>query len=372
MAFGNDLVNDRKAGRIGRRQFNKLAAALGVGVVTVPAVLRPARAAGEITYFGWSGYDDPNFHKGYTAKYGGSPNFAFWGSEDEAFNKLMAGYEVDVVAPCTYEVPQWVGGGIVQPVDESRLKHLPDMFASVVDIPGTRIDGKRYFVPMDWGNSTIVYRTDLIDPEYVKENSWKVLFDERYKGRVATFDDNVNVEIAGLLLGYDNIFSLTDEQLVEARKLLQKQREVLRFYWTDVTQIDQALASGELIAAYAWNESYTRLKAQGVSVGFMVPKEGIFTWCCGLMVHSTAKNIDAVYDFINDMTSPETGAYEIENWGYGHANKKSFALVAEEKLKELNLSTPEALLNAGIFFQPLDPAIETKYIQLLEEVKGGV
>jgi spermidine/putrescine-binding protein len=372
MTTGNDLGHAYRSGRIGRRQFNKLAAALGVGVVTLPGILRPARAAGEITYFGWAGYDDPNMHGDYIEKYGGSPDFAFWGSEDEAFSKLMAGYEPDVVAPCTYEIPRWVAGGIVQPADESRLVHLADFFPSIVDIAGTRIDGKRYFVPDDWGNSTIVYRTDMIDPEYIQENSWNVLFDDRYKGRVATFDDNVNVEIAALLLGYENIFSLTDEQLVEVRKLLRRQRDVLRFYWTDVTQIDQALASGELVAAYAWNETYVRLRDQGVPVGFMVPKEGIFTWCCGLMIHAKTQNLDACYDLINAMTAPESGAYEIENWGYGHANMKAFELVAPEKLAELNLSTPEALLDAGIFFQPLAPDIQTKYTQMLEEVKGGV
>jgi spermidine/putrescine-binding protein len=372
MSHGKDLAHAFKTGAISRREFHRLAGALGVGLMTVPMTARPARAAGEITYFGWAGYDDPSFHKNYTDKHGGSPNYMFWGSEDEAFQKLMAGFNADVVAPCTYEVPRWVDGGIVQPVDESRLTNLADMFPSVTGIEGTKINGQRYFVPMDWGNSTIVYRTDLIDPEYVQDNSWNVLFDERYKGRVATFDDNVNVEIAALLLGYDNIFSLTDEQLVEVRKKLMQQREVLRFYWTDVTQIDQALASGELVAAYAWNESYVRLKGQGVPVGFMVPKEGIFTWCCGLMIHAKTENIDASYDLINAMTTPETGAYEIENWGYGHANQKAFELVSAEKLQELNLSTPEALLNAGIFFQPLAPDIQVKYTKILEEVKGGV
>ncbi len=33
------------------------------------------------------------------------------------------------------------------------------------------------------------------------------------------------------------------------------------------------MASGEIVAAYAWNESYVKLKQQGVPVGFMVPKE---------------------------------------------------------------------------------------------------
>ena len=84
MSIGKELVHARNAGRLSRRRFGQLAAALGVGVVTMPVLQRPARAAGEITYFGWSGYEDPNFHKGYIDKYGGSPNFSFWGSEDEA------------------------------------------------------------------------------------------------------------------------------------------------------------------------------------------------------------------------------------------------------------------------------------------------
>ena len=373
MTIGNDIAHARASGRLSRRQFQKLAAAFGVGLVTVPGIARPARAAGgDVTYFGWAGYDDANFHKGYDEKYGAAPGYSFWGSEDEAFQKLMAGYQPDMMAPCTYEMKRWLAGGLLKPFDESRLTHLKDMFPAVIGIDGTVVDGKRWYVPMDWGNSTVIYRTDLVDPEYVKENSWKILFDDRYKGRLATFDDTVNVEISALLLGYDNIFSLSDEQLGEVRKLMRKQRENLRFYWTDKTQIEQALASGELVAAYGWNETYVGLRNQGVPIGFMVPKEGIFTWCCGLVMHAKTEREEAVYDLINAMTAPETGAYEIQTWGYGHANKKAFDLVSPEKLKDLNLSTPEALLNSGIFFLPLEPDIKAKYTQLLEEVKGGV
>ena len=372
MSIGGELVHARNAGRLTRRQFGKIAGALGVGMITVPGIARPARADDELTYFGWAGYDDPKFRESYTLKHGTPPNFSFWGSEDEAFQKLMVGYEPDMMAPCTYEINRWRAGGLLKPIDESRLVHLKDMFPAVTGIGGTVVDGKRWYVPMDWGNSTVIYRTDLVDPEYIKENSWKILFDDRYKGRLATFDDTINVSIAGLLLGYDNIFSLTDAQLGEARKLLRKQRENLRFYWTDKTQIEQALASGELVAAYGWNETYVGLRDQGVNIGFMVPKEGIFTWCCGLVMHAKTQKDDAVYDLINAMTAPETGAYEIATWGYGHANKKAFEMVSADVLKAKNLSTPEALLNSGIFLLPLEPDIKTKYTQLLEEVKGGV
>ena len=114
---------------------------------------------------------------------------------------------------------------------------------------------------------------------------------------------------------------------MEVKKLLQKQRENLRFFWNEATSMEQSMASGEIVAAYSWNESYVKLKQQGVPVGFMVPKEGIFTWCCGLTLNSQIKNEDMAYDLINGMTSPETGAYEIATWGYGHSNKKAFDIV---------------------------------------------
>ena len=102
-----------------------------------------------------------------------------------------------------------------------------------------------------------------------------------------------------------------------------------------------------------------------------MPKEGIFTWVCGLVMHPENKNEEACYDLINAFSSPEAGAYEISNWGFGHANTKAFDLVAPERLAELGLSTPDELIDAGIFFKALDPAIEEKYIRLFEEVKAG-
>jgi spermidine/putrescine-binding protein len=371
----DDLARAYRSGRISRRQLNLALAGTGLAAVTVPLGPRPAKAAGEIMYFGWSGYENPAFHADYVAKYGGSPESSFWGSEDEAFQKLRQGFTPDVMNPCTYELIKWREGGVIAALDEARLTNLADVFPSLVTIEGSLHEGKRYFMPMDWGNSTVIYRTDLVDPAYVAENSWKVMYDERYAGRLAFYDSaGAVVEIAALVMGYskDEIFNLTEEQLVEVRKTMEKQRDLLRFYWSDVTEIDQALAAGEIVAAYGWNESYVRMKKEGLPIGMMVPKEGIFTWCCGLVMHPQTKNAEASYDLINAMTTPETGQYEIENWGYGHSNRKAFDLVAPEKLDELGFSTPEALLSNGIFFRALDGKVEENYIRLFEDVKAGV
>ena len=368
------LKDQLAAGKMTRRDFKKALAAVGVGMVTIPVARRMAHAADKPLYFGWAGYDDPAFMAAYVEKYGDVPEYTFWGSEDEAFQKMRAGgFTPDVMAPCTYELFKWHDGGLLAELDPSRLTYIADMFPSLDQIEGSIIDGKRYFMPMDWGNSTIIYRRDLVGPEWSDENvSWKIFYTDQFANRLGFYDSaGAVVEISALVLGYENIFDLTDEQLVEVRKMAEVQRDNMRMYWSDQTEAVQALASGELVASYGWNDAYVTLKGEGYDVGLGVPKEGIFTWCCGLVMHTETQFVDEAYDIINAFTSPESGAYEIENWGYGHANMKAFDLVPPEKLQELGLSTPEDLLGNGIFFQALAPEVEEKYIRLFEEVKAG-
>ena len=261
----NKLLDGIAEGTLTRRELNKALTALGIGMVTLPVLSKTARAAREVMYFGWAGYENTSFHPSYIEKYGGSPDATFWATEDEAFQKMrMGGFVPDVMHPCTYEIIKWQDAGMLQPLDTSRLEHLPDMFRSLDDIEGSVIDGKRYFMPMDWGNSTVIYRTDLVDPEDAGDNlSWDILYEEKYKNRIAFYDSSgAVVEIAGLLLGYDNIFSLTDEQLVEVRKVVEKQRDNLRFYWGDQSEIEQALASGELVAGHSHSMTRTRASTQ--------------------------------------------------------------------------------------------------------------
>jgi spermidine/putrescine-binding protein len=368
-----DLVARYRDGSLSRRDFNKAAAAFGVSMMTVPVGRNALAADDKPMYFGWAGYDDPNFIQPYIDAHG-APNYTFWGSEDEAFQKMRTGgFQPDVMAPCTYELVKWKDAGLLASLDPSRLEYVNDMFPSLENIEGSIIDGERYFMPMDWGNSTIIYRRDLVGEAWSDENvSWKIFYTDEFKNRLGFYDSaGAIVEISALVLGYDNIFTLTDEQLVEVRKAVEVQRDNMRMYWADQTSAVQALASGELVASYGWNDAYVTLKSQGYDVGLGVPKEGIFTWCCGLVMHAETEYVDEAYDMINAFSSPEAGAYEISNWGYGHSNMKAFDLVADDVLAELGLSTPEALLGSGIFFQALAPEIEEKYIRLWDEVAAG-
>jgi spermidine/putrescine transport system substrate-binding protein len=362
-----------KISNMSRRELLQAMAAVGVTVVTMPLAGRGARAAGEISGHTWAGYDLPELMGGYLEKYGGPPEFSYIASDNESFEKIRAGFAPDFIHPGNYMIQRYHDAGLIQPIDTSRLSNWSTIAPGIADIDGAVIGGTRYFVPAEFGNSSLVYRTDMVDEEYLKENSWGIVYDDRYANRLAWYDTSAaTVAIAALMKGYDNIWTLSDEQLKEVQPLMSKQRDLTRFYWTDVTQMEQAIAAGEIVAAYSWNQSFVTLQGEGVPVGYMVPKEGVFAWASGFIIHKDATDLDAVYTYIDAWISPKSGAWLIDNYGYGSANLAAYDLLPQERLDQLGFSDPEALIANTIFFPAMDPAYEAKYETLYPDVRAGL
>jgi spermidine/putrescine transport system substrate-binding protein len=355
-----------------RRQALRTMAAAGLVYTTVPLLARPAQAAGEVLYHTWSGYDVPELMEDYIAKYGGPPEVSYIANEEESLTKMTNGWVPDLMHPGSYNVRRWYDAGLLQPIDTSRVATWPDIFESVRNDESVQFEGQQYMIPSEFGNSSVVYRTDLVDAEYVEAPSWNILYDERYKGKLSFYNasDSI-VQCAALVLGMNNIYDLSDEQLVQVKELAIKQRDLLRFYWDDPTQLEQAMATGEVVAAYAWNQSLVNLKKQGLPVDMMVPKEGILTWVAGFTMHKNAKNIDACYDLISAWTAAKSGAWLIDNYGYGSTNSKAYEIVPAERLAELGFADPRKVLEGSIFFKALAPEYSEKYENLANEVQAG-
>ncbi len=360
-----------QSGEMNRRELLTAMAAAGVLPVTMSMMSRPAKAASDHpTIFTWAGFDDVGLHPSYIAKHGESPSFAFFGSEEEALAKVRAGYKPNIAMPGNYSVPVWRDAGVLAPIDESRLGNWPDIIDSLKDLPGVVADGQRYWVPQDWGQTSITYRTDLVD---IEEESWGLLWDERYAGRIAVIDSVYDTVLAtAVYSGAKDPFNMSEDEVATVRELLEKQKPLLRYYTSNMTDAEQALASGELVAAMTYNESVLNLSGTDLPVKYMNPKEGMITWAGGhcLIADADSQALDGAYDIIDAMMSPEAGQWEIENFGYGHSNRKAFDLVSEADLKQRGLTrTPEDLLQAGVFSAPL--ANEAELTVMFEEVKAG-
>ena len=369
-------------GRLTRRQASRALAAAGVMSLTLPALSRTASAGcegAELTFFTWGGYDDPNFMGPYVEKYGCEPSYSLLASEPEAMSKMMAGFEPQVIYPCSGVIQTWKDAGLIVPVDVSLLSNWPDVLSSTKDIPGTVFDGERYFVPEDFGQTSVLFRSDLA-PEYVDNPTWGILYDEKYKGRLGStslWSDNVLP--AAMYLGFDP-FDMSDDEVAQVGELLRKQRELMRFYADSTTDLTQALFSGEVVASTAINSMWMRAVEQMADPAFageytwMEPKEGTLNWICGLVIHPSAKENglwEKAHAMIDAMISVPSQYYELTEWNYGVVNGKVYEMVDNEFLASIGLTRDiDAYLQNGVFLQHTDR--EPELVNMWDEVMSAV
>jgi spermidine/putrescine-binding protein len=367
------FLRDFAAGRVDRRRFLKTLAAAGVGLATMSAGQRVAAAKPNLLYYTWAGYDDPIFHNIYAKKNGGTPSYAIFADEEEALQRVRNGFHADVAHPCTSNVVRWHQAGIVKPIDVDRLEHWPDVFDGFKTVRGVQIDGQIFHVPWEWGNSSIAYRPDKVD---IQEESYSLLLDERYKDKMSAFDNSEEVPIiSAILAGAKDPFALTEDEYPQVEAVMTRLNANMRFYWSDATEMQQGLASGELVATTAWNDIVKTMTDQGVPIKFMTPKEGILTWICGMVLLKDGPGDEnQAYEFMDAMLSPESGVALMENFYYGHANRKTLAAADPELVKGLAFDKAEERIAdpSTFFFQNQANDQRERLIAMFEKVKAGL
>src|SRR5258706_481372 len=169
----------------------------------------PAQLTGSLTVLDWAGYDAPDFWVDFQNTYPKvNVNFEIGASDADIYGKMKAGDQADIFHPYTGWLQFYVDEGLVQEIDTSKLTNwdkVPDSFKKI-----GQINGKQYFLPWDWGFTSILYRTDKI-PEGV--DSWAALLDPKYAGHVSMWDDGPGaVTISSYIHGYDET-AVTADQL---------------------------------------------------------------------------------------------------------------------------------------------------------------
>jgi len=374
--FG-DLV---RAGKLSRRQAHRIMASFGIGTVLMPTVAGQALGAADAQplFFTWAGYDSPEFMTNYVAKHGAEPQYSFFGDEDEAFSKMRSGFRPHATFPCGVSLKLWNDGGLLAPIDTTKLSNWDDVIDVFKDAPHSVVNGQRVYVPEDWGQTSLLIRTDLA-PEYADpaNQTWKALWDEKYAGRVTISDYSYEAfAIAALVLGYEP-WTLTAEQREACAELLRKQIPLTRMFTTSTTDLGQAIASGELVIATGTNGLLWELLGMenqgGVQWTWAKPREGAMTWHCGLCIHPAAIEegmYEKCHDLIDSMISVEAGTFEIGSWYYGHVNRRAYDNFDEEFLRSIGQSKDvEGYLRNSVFVQTMNEpeVLATRW----EELKAG-
>jgi len=335
------------------------------------ALVATSAQAAPATLFQWEDYMDPPFLADYEARFHEKPNVSIFADEDEAFAKMRAGYKPDVMGPCYYEFPRWQEAGLLQPIDTTRLKNWNKISPTLRNLPGIAAGpNKVWFVPHYWGNTSITFRTDLA-PEYVKSQSWNILFDPKYKGRVSVLDGvDDTVPFIAHMIGVD-AYTMTPAQWLAVQAKLRALIAQTRFVSSDDTQLAQGLASGEIVAAMSWRVTYASLHKEGKPVAFMNPKGGMFTYVCGLVMHKDLSDEARALALIDSSIGDQAAAYTIEHIGDEPSNEEALKTVPNAVFENLGLGRDvETFLKAGIFQRRLKN--KNQIVESWTEIKSGL
>jgi spermidine/putrescine-binding protein len=288
--------------------------------------------------FTWSDYTEETVVRQFEERFGVKVVTDTFGSNEELLAKLQggaAGY--DVIVPSDYMVSILVKQKLLAELDPAKIPNLAHVFKH---LKGLYYDPKNtYSVPYLWGTTGIGYNADLVSPP---PESWQVLWDARYKGKISLLNDEREVFGMALRAAGESLNAAEPAKLQAAKKRLMTQKALVKTYTSE--NYDQLLVSGEVALAHGWSGTIMRAAAERPSIKYVIPKEGGTIWQDNLCVLKTSAHKEEAMAFINFLLEPQIAALITTKVKYASASEEARLFVPKEIAQNPAIYPPDAVV----------------------------
>ena len=244
----------------------------------IAANLEPEQNA-TLQLYSWVAYINQDVVNSFAKKFKCKVQITTFNTMNEALSKLRSGLSYDLLVGATVDtLGQLVGTKLVQPLNHS---YIPNISQAWPDFTNPFYDqGWQYTVPYTIYTTGIAWRKDLVDENpYAMKNPWDMLWQPKYKGRIAILDDYREGISLGLLKNGIYDLNTTDRaQITSSRKALEELTRLVnvRIDNNDYTEVPNASTwihhawSGDMAAA----EYYMPKGVPVKNVGYWFPANG--------------------------------------------------------------------------------------------------
>ena len=196
-------------------------------------------------------------------------------------------------------------------------------------------DGKVFGLPYFIGYDSVVYNTDAVPADDPYIDSWGMIFEDKYAGRIGWFDTaSQMITAAALYLGNPAPATMTVAEVNEVGRFLIAKKKNVRTFWQTFAQGAALLASGEIVCTYGAIPIRVGLQQQGGHFTNAWPKEGVLSFVADLFIPKDCANLEASQAVLNAMMGPPYIDQLGPVSGYLPTNKKAGAdLTHEQKLR---------------------------------------
>src|SRR6202166_2415810 len=272
----------------------------------------------------WEGYADPAFVKAFEEQHHCKVSASYMGSSDELVAKLRGGSagNYDVISPSSDVATSIATTGLAAPLDLAKIPSYSQLSPQLTSLPLVRANGQVYGVPFMWGPDPIIYDTTVFARP---PDSWNVMWDPKYKGKVSVWDDLSTVYMAAQVLGYDKpdpsqLYNLSDEQLEAVKKKLLELKPNIRKMWSTGGELTNLFESHEVSIAMGWPLMTNQLRVRQFPIGETIPRENTTGWIDHLMITAASQHQELAYQLIEYLSQAPVQKQVSAVTGYTPAN----------------------------------------------------
>jgi spermidine/putrescine transport system substrate-binding protein len=340
--------------------------ALTLAILLCLGLLPVVQAEGVVNVFNWEDYINPDALTLFEEETGIKVNYMrFTTNEDMLVQVRTNPSAFDVIFPSDYAIERFVQEKLLMPLDHALLPNA----SNIVDwLKNPSYDpANTYSVPYMWGTVGILYDTTRVQGPV---DSWKVLFEDTYKGEVFMLDSfRDSMGLALKYLGY-SMNTRNPAELQAATQLLIKQKQdgIVKAYQVDETK--DKMVAGEGIMGVVWSGDAQYAINLNEDLAYVVPKEGSNVWVDGMVIPKAAKNPENAHKLIDFLSRPDVAQINTEYIEYSSPNQGAIDLMGEDYLSNPILNPSQKTIDSCEFFHDIQDYI-TIYNTLWAQVKNA-
>ena len=321
--------------------------------------------------YNWSDYIAEDTIANFEAETGIKIVYDVFDSNDVLEAKLLAGNSgYDLVVPSSSFLGRQIMAGGFQPLDKSKLTNYSHLDSTLMGRLSTVDPENAHAIPYLWGTTGIGYNPEMVAAvlgDDVVVDSWDMLFKEENISKLASCGVNLldsADEILPVALNYLNL-DPNSHNLADYKGPVADLMKAVRPYITKFHSSNYIndLANGDICFAVGWSGDILMAGDRaaeadnGVSVEYVIPKEGAPMWFDMLAIPASASNVDNAHKFLNYLLRPEVIAEITDYVWYANANVSASGLIDEEILAHPGIY-PSEEAKANLFtFEVLPPKV---------------